>query len=95
MKISDEARKAARDAALFRWGAGSADTTQMLLSVDAALAALPEPAVPYLMPDREALTFAQAIRSDLDTWTEDECRLFLRQFAEAVLGSEVPSDQPS
>ena len=40
--LPEEVRKVARDAAVERWLTGSADTTQMLLSVDAALlAALP------------------------------------------------------
>lgn len=52
MKITDAARKAARDAALSRWGTGSADTTQMLLSVDAALVA----ALPHLTDDGAAAT---------------------------------------
>jgi len=46
-RISDEARKAAHDAAKARWVTGSSDTTQMLLSVDAALAA----ALPHLTDD--------------------------------------------
>ncbi len=41
-RIADEIRKAAHAAAIERWNTGSADTTQMLMSVDAALqAALP------------------------------------------------------
>ena len=40
--------------------------------------------------DREALrvetyTFAHAIDSDVDDWTEEECRRFLKQFAASVL----------
>ena len=33
---------------------------------------------------REARAFAGAIESDLNDWTEDECRTFLRQFAAHV-----------
>ena len=62
VEIADEARKAARDAALFRWGTGSADTTQMLMSVDAALAA----AAPLLgtrpQPTLDRSVVEQAIR---------------------------------
>ena len=53
-RITNEVRKAARDAALHRWGTGSADTTQMLLSVDAAL----EAALPHLTSTREQIAEA-------------------------------------
>jgi hypothetical protein len=47
VEIPEEAAfLAARQAALARWQTGSADTTQMLMSVDAALLA----ALPYLAP---------------------------------------------
>ena len=67
MKISDEAYDAARAAALGRWYAGSADTTQMLLSVFAGIEAMlpylersdsEELPAPSAMPDREALVDA-------------------------------------
>lgn len=50
--ITDEMRTAAREAARERWLTGSSDTTQMFLSVNAALEAI-EPMLEKLIAERE------------------------------------------
>lgn len=131
MKISDEAVEAARTAALARWYTGSADTTQMLLSVFAGIkATLPylersdseELPAPSAMPDQEALAMAlqehhpttgMAVTSGVTCqcgyWNGNERPGVDRpagaqgrdgldwhraQVVLALLGLEVPSDQP-
>lgn len=76
LPIPEEARKAAHDAAVARWLTGSSDTTQMLLSVDAALAAA--------LPRLRFLENATYTAAEVKVLTEAALRLGRKEAGEEI-----------